>query len=155
MTKPCKICGSTDRFPSAPCRPCAKRRALSPEERREYQKQWYYENKGKHNERQQRWRKANKEYIQAKHASKEARRKRAVGKLSRDIIPRLLSQQEGLCVCCGRDLGDDYHVDHIMPLALGGLNTDDNVQLLRAECNLAKGAKHPDEWRKILAHKSH
>jgi len=30
-----------------------------------------------------------------------------------------------------------------MPLALGGKNEDWNIQLLRAECNSRKGAKHP------------
>ena len=36
------------------------------------------------------------------------------------------------------------HVDHIMPLARGGPNTLDNLQLLCARCNLAKGAKVPE-----------
>jgi 5-methylcytosine-specific restriction endonuclease McrA len=76
-----------------------------------------------------------------------------VGKLSQDIEMRLFAAQNGLCVCCGCNLGNNYHVDHIMPLALGGTNTDDNVQLLRAECNMRKAAKHPDKWRKILAQK--
>ena len=38
------------------------------------------------------------------------------------------------------------HLDHIMPLALGGSNTDDNIQLLRARCNLQKRAKHPVDF---------
>jgi len=43
-------------------------------------------------------------------------------------------------------LGDDFHMDHIMPIALGGSNTDDNMQLLRKECNLQKQAKHPIDF---------
>lgn len=31
-------------------------------------------------------------------------------------------------------------------IALGGTNTDDNVQLLRAECNNFKRAKHPADF---------
>lgn len=34
-------------------------------------------------------------------------------------------------------------MDHIVPLALGGSNTDGNIQLLRATCNQQKHAKHP------------
>jgi 5-methylcytosine-specific restriction endonuclease McrA len=37
-------------------------------------------------------------------------------------------------------------MDHIIPLALGGTNTDDNIQLLRAKCNKQKGAKHPIDF---------
>ena len=33
-----------------------------------------------------------------------------------------------------------------MPLALGGLNEDSNMQLLTARCNLQKSAAHPDEY---------
>jgi 5-methylcytosine-specific restriction endonuclease McrA len=76
--------------------------------------------------------------------------------LTKGIESVLFSQQMGLCPCCNRELGDNYHLDHIMPIKLGGTNTDDNVQFLRSECNLRKAAKHPDDWRKeILAHKSH
>ena len=33
-----------------------------------------------------------------------------------------------------------------MPIALGGKNVDDNVQLLCAACNLSKQAKHPVDF---------
>lgn len=68
-------------------------------------------------------------------------------KLSTDISARLYAKQRGMCPCCNRPLGRNYHIDHIMPIALGGTNTDDNVQLLRASCNAAKGASHPDAFR--------
>lgn len=68
------------------------------------------------------------------------------GKLSNGIIDKLMRLQMGKCACCGRPLGNKYHIDHIMPIALGGSNTDDNVQLLRAECNQRKHAKHPIDY---------
>lgn len=68
------------------------------------------------------------------------------GKLSKGILTQLYQIQKGLCICCKEPLGDDYHLDHIMPLALGGTNTDDNVQLLKAKCNLQKSAKHPVDF---------
>lgn len=37
-------------------------------------------------------------------------------------------------------------MDHIMPLALGGTNTDDNIQLLCPTCNRSKHAKHPVDF---------
>jgi 5-methylcytosine-specific restriction endonuclease McrA len=151
--RPCGVCGSNDRFPSGPCRLCAKRRALSPDERRKYQKKWYAENREKHNERIRRYRSRNPAAVREAERRKENIRRGAVGKLSKGIEQKLLEQQAGICPCCNKELGDNYHLDHIMPLKLGGTNTDDNVQLLRAECNLKKGAKHPDEWKKFLAQK--
>jgi 5-methylcytosine-specific restriction endonuclease McrA len=37
-------------------------------------------------------------------------------------------------------------MDHIVPLYLGGLNVDSNIQLLRAKCNLQKNKKHPVDF---------
>ena len=45
-----------------------------------------------------------------------------------------------------KPLGNDYHLDHINPLALGGSKTDEKIQLLRATCNLQKNAKHPVDF---------
>jgi 5-methylcytosine-specific restriction endonuclease McrA len=68
------------------------------------------------------------------------------GILSKNIIPKLFKLQKGLCPCCKESLSNAYHLDHIIPLYLGGTNSDDNVQLLRATCNLQKGIKHPIDF---------
>jgi 5-methylcytosine-specific restriction endonuclease McrA len=65
------------------------------------------------------------------------------GKLSPNIEALLLKHQHGTCTVCRTLLTKDMHLDHIMPLALGGANTDDNVQLLCRGCNQRKHAKHP------------
>lgn len=70
-------------------------------------------------------------------------RKRAGGKISMGLAERLYALQKGKCACCGKKLGKDYQMDHIMPLALGGDNADSNMQLLTTKCNLQKNAKHP------------
>lgn len=67
-------------------------------------------------------------------------------KLSQGLTHKLFKLQKGRCACCKLPLGSDYHMDHVMPLALGGTNTDDNIQLLRAVCNKQKHAKHPIDF---------
>lgn len=76
--------------------------------------------------------------------SSQIRAARMIGKLSKDIRKKLYDAQKGKCPCCGRDLGKSPHLDHIMPLALGGTNVDENMQLLRAACNMQKSKSHPD-----------
>lgn len=78
--------------------------------------------------------------------NRQARKREAGGSLSVGIAEKLLKLQKGLCPCCAQPLGDNYHLDHIVPLALGGSNTDDNIQLLRQRCNNQKHAKHPVDF---------
>lgn len=78
--------------------------------------------------------------------NRRARSKENGGRLSKGIRAKLLTLQRGMCPCCRKPIGDDYHLDHVMPLVLKGTNTDDNVQLLCAPCNLSKGAKHPIDF---------
>jgi 5-methylcytosine-specific restriction endonuclease McrA len=56
--------------------------------------------------------------------------------------------QNGLCACCSNPLNGLYHLDHIVPLSLGGKNSDDNVQLLLPKCNLQKYNAPPEEFFK-------
>lgn len=78
--------------------------------------------------------------------NRRARKRAAGGRLSADIAKRLYAIQKGRCACCGTQLGNGYDLDHIVPLALGGTNTDDNIQLLTTRCNRQKGARHPVEF---------
>ena len=91
------------------------------------------------------WQKANPQAVRIKSQNRRAK-KAASGKLSKGLISKLFTLQKGMCPCCKQPLGNDYHLDHRMPLALGGSNTDDNMQLLRATCNLQKHAHHPIDF---------
>lgn len=90
----------------------------------------------------------------ADNARRRANRLRVDGRFFGEHILRMLDVQEGKCTACFSWLVVDgkncYHVDHIMPFALGGQNTVDNIQLLCPRCNMKKGAKHPDEWRAMV-----
>lgn len=64
-----------------------------------------------------------------------------------DIQDKLLVLQRGRCACCRCDLRNEkYHLDHHMPLALGGAHDDRNMQLLCKTCNLSKHSKHPVDF---------
>jgi 5-methylcytosine-specific restriction endonuclease McrA len=90
------------------------------------------------------WRKLNHDAGRRYH---HTRRVRESGmKLSAGIVDRLMKLQNGKCACCGRSLNNDINIDHIMPLALGGKNCDDNVQLLHEKCNKRKATKHPVDF---------
>lgn len=92
------------------------------------------------------WAAANPEIRRIHHHNRRARIERSGGTLSKGLSAKLYKLQKGRCACCGQPLADDYQLDHIMPIALGGANTDDNIQLLRALCNRQKKAKHPVDF---------
>ncbi|QIZ39293.1 HNH endonuclease [Saccharopolyspora sp. ASAGF58] len=51
---------------------------------------------------------------------------------------RVFQRDGGRCVQCGT--GFEIQYDHIIPVALGGSSTEENLQLLCAQCNQSKGA---------------
>jgi len=153
------------------CKTCAKTRhsewrAANPEKVKARNAVWYAENREKHRANMIKWQKANPEKLKANYArwyaanpekhraacrisghNRRARKRDAGGKLSTGLSEKLMKLQRGKCACgCKQSLGDDFHLDHIVPLALGGSNTDDNMQLLRKICNLQKSARHPVDF---------
>lgn len=92
------------------------------------------------------WHKANPNAAKVISENRRARKLNNGGRLSRGLSAKLFVLQKGKCACCGLPLGASYHMDHVIPLALGGSNTDDNIQLLRQRCNSQKGKKHPIDF---------
>ena len=92
------------------------------------------------------WTKANPELKRIYRHTRRAREMESEGVLTKGLSKKLFALQRGMCPCCKQPLGDDFHLDHKMPLALGGPNTDDNMQLLRAKCNRQKNKQDPIEF---------
>jgi len=145
---PCEKCGVVDRYDSGECRPCAIIRA----------NERYKENPKKVRESNDKWAKKNPDKVKlSKKMSKQTRRaqkSKSVGTLSKDLLPKLMVLQKGRCAICHKDLRKlekrKIHLDHIMPLALGGANEDYNIQLLCQVCNNKKHAKDPIAYMQSL-----
>lgn len=77
--------------------------------------------------------------------------RQAHSKISRSEINRLkkvkLQQQGAECIYCTSKLDElKSHLDHRTPLARGGTNSPENLQLLCARCNSEKHAKTHSEY---------
>lgn len=124
----------------------AKSTRANPEKRRASIAAWMLKNKARKAATNAAWQAANPGRHNIVEQNRRAQKKMAGGKLTRDLSTKLFKLQRGKCPCCKKPLGNDFHLDHKMPLALGGANTDDNMQLLRATCNLQKSKKHPVDF---------
>lgn len=117
----------------------------NPEKASQYRRVWREKNPGKTEESILAWQSSNREKLRIYCHNRRAKI-RDGGKLSSSLADKLYRLQKGKCACCGKPLGDNYQIDHIMPIALGGTNTDNNIQLLRAKCNRQKSASHPVDF---------
>lgn len=80
----------------------------------------------------------------------QRRNGRKAGRLPRGTVSRIGVQQRWKCAICRCNIKNKYHVDHIIPLALGGLHVPRNIQLLCGPCNLRKNAKDPIVYMQTL-----
>lgn len=103
------------------------------------------------------WRKSNPE-VAARMAAKErhSRRARIKGAIVESIDPQRVFERDGWkCGICGRKVDSSLHfphprsvsLDHIQPLALGGMHSYTNVQCAHLICNSRKSGKAGGQYR--------
>lgn len=92
------------------------------------------------------WREENPESMSAISRRRRARKKGAAGDHTQSDVLRLLQNQKHCCAYCKKKVKKTYEVDHIVPLAKGGSNAPDNLQILCVSCNRRKSAKDPIVW---------
>jgi len=174
--KPCRQGHICERFTSSyGCVECARIREVGrvpwckthPFEREEYRKHYvaehrdeiraraserYFENRVKISAEFKLWYRnpinAQKAKVRARNA--KIRRLGAIGFYTAEDVECLYNKQGGNCAACKGPLRRRFHVDHVMPLILGGSNWPSNLQLLCPRCNRKKWAKHPDDWAKEI-----
>ena len=68
-------------------------------------------------------------------------KKQGVQNVTRQTIRRneFVQRQNSVCLYCGKAIGLDCELDHIVPRAGGGSSRRDNLVAVCRECNLAKG----------------
>ena len=80
-----------------------------------------------------------------------ARKRNAHGSHIAADVRAQYDRQRGVCYWCGDKLPWRHkHVDHVVPLILGGSNGPENLVVACSRCNLSKKDKHPMDWAGIL-----
>lgn len=96
------------------------------------------------------WRSENKEALAESRGRRRARNEKAEGVFTAQDVRDILERQKYRCASCTNSVKgkqkNSYHVDHVIPLFLGGSNWPRNLQILCPGCNLSKGSKHPIDW---------
>jgi hypothetical protein len=88
------------------------------------------------------WVADNSERSRVRHHTRRARKREAEGKYTAENIARIKKEQRGRCAVCRKRL-KQFQIDHIIPLAKGGTNFSNNIQLLCPGCNRTKRDTDP------------
>lgn len=115
-----------------------------------YFKEWRRLNPGYSTIASRRWRENNPEKRKVLRCNYRARKNNSDGTHTAEDIKLLFVLQKKKCAVCRVSITKNHHVDHVIPLALGGSNKKDNLQLLCPSCNRKKHAKHPVEFMQSI-----
>lgn len=73
------------------------------------------------------------------------------GTITKETLRNMYELQLHRCAYCDNNLDElGKHLDHILPLAKGGIHTLSNVHWVCPKCNLSKNDKTEEEWFDIL-----
>ena len=110
-----------------------ERKRLNPERYKEENRKWWADNRDKA-----------REYGHKRRSAMKG----AGGSFKAQDIKKIMDMQRGRCAepMCRVDVRNEYHIDHIMPVKLGGSSYPSNLQILCPRCNSRKSAKHPIDW---------
>lgn len=131
---------------------------------RERSRRWYENNRdaalerqkrrrevdrAKHSRRAMEWYHANPEKASAQRRLRKARVRGAVGNVTAAEWEAIKARYGQRCLCCGAT-DRPLTMDHVVPIALGGTHTPDNVQPLCGPCNRKKYLDTTD-YRKAVS----
>lgn len=80
-----------------------------------------------------------------KHRAHESRRRVPKGQGEFVSLADVMFDHDDMCYLCGAPIdAGDVHMDHVVPIALGGTHTRGNLAPAHAKCNQIKRGLHPD-----------
>jgi len=107
-------------------------------------KEWSKNNKLRDNERKKQW--AKTEVGRAYYASWQSGRRVKLATPLSELDWFVLLEAQRLSKLRENMLGTKWHVDHIIPVSLGGTNEYTNIQVVPAAWNLKKGNRNSDRF---------
>ncbi len=120
------------------------------ESQQEYDRKRWVEDREAQQARRRKYVNENREHINTLARKRRALNRGAPGSHTKHDIQEIGERQKWKCAACAKGIAHAYHVDHIMPLYLGGSNDKTNLQLLCKSCNSKKGKKHPLEFARQI-----
>ncbi len=113
----------------------------------EWDRQYARANRDRKREDQRRYRAENPERYRAYVRNYQAQKRANGGHVSAAELREQYERQGGRCYWCSVEVGDDFHLDHVIPLKRGGLHQIDNIVVSCPFCNASKHDKLPyTEW---------
>lgn len=111
-------------------------------------KAYYEANKDRIKTTRKAYYEANKDYFLAKAARRKALKIPALlPTTDNELIKKLYKQRAEM----SKKHGEKYHVDHIIPLSIGGAHHQDNMRVITAKENLEKNDKYAPELGGVWA----
>lgn len=116
-----------------------EKRRLFPELVKAQEKKRYLKNRDKRLNLQLKYQKENPDKVANVQGNRRARKAKCLGSFSFEEWTELCNRYDNKCLACGEK--KPLSRDHVIPIALGGNNTIDNIQPLCRSCN---SKKHTD-----------
>jgi 5-methylcytosine-specific restriction endonuclease McrA len=121
---------------------------LNKERSREISRQWKRNNPERRKAADKRWRQENIQTYKEKHRRRRARQRNAITKdcepVTAQIVEKLLDYFGNACAYCGDK--EYLSIDHVTPLAKGGLHTPSNLLPACRRCNCSKCDNDVQTW---------
>ena len=105
---------------------------------------WRKANPGRHERLMKEWAENNRDKVNAKWMRRYANKKQRTPSWLTDAQYRQIELEYALADWCSTVMGEDYHVDHIIPLqgkTVSGLHVPWNLQVIPAKLNQQKSNK--------------
>ena len=119
--------------------------AMNPEKADKRVRDWCHDNPEARREHTANWRRTHKEQVNAATRRRRALRSGVKSDMTAQKWLGIKARYGNRCLDCGKPESlVKLEADHVLPLVLGGTDTEDNIQPLCRTCNAKKSGTHKD-----------